>query len=127
MSIHTPARDWFKAPSGTERTWIGLALSWCVVLTLAMPYWHFKGKQNSTGEAYSVEPAKFSARVNQFVDSNQVGEVAGVPMADPVMVTEALPWFSRRRAMPKSSTLMIPPWVTKRFAGLMTRWMMPFA
>jgi cytochrome c oxidase subunit 2 len=83
MSIHTPARDWFKAPSGTERTWIGLALCWCVVLTLAMPYWHFKGKQNSTGEAYSVEPAKFSARVNQFVDSNQVGEVAGVPMAEP--------------------------------------------
>ena len=39
MSIHTPAKDWFRAPSGSERLWVGLALSWCLVLSIAMPYW----------------------------------------------------------------------------------------
>ena len=80
MSIHFPEVDWFRAPRGAERLWIGLALSWCVVLTLMMPYWHFKGKQNSTGEAYSVAPADFSARVNRFVEANKVGELKGVPI-----------------------------------------------
>jgi cytochrome c oxidase subunit 2 len=77
------APNWVKAPTGTERAWIGLALLWCVVLTLAMPYWHFKGKQNSTGEAYTVEPAKFAARVQQFVESNTVGEQNGIPIVEP--------------------------------------------
>ena len=62
MSIECPEEGWFKAPTGGERAWIGLALLWCVVLTLAMPYWHFKGKQNSTGESYTVEPMAFNAR-----------------------------------------------------------------
>lgn len=83
MGIQAPASDWFKAPTGTERAWIGLAITWCVVLTLAMPYWHFKGKQNSTGEAYRVEPMKFGMRVQSFVDSNKVGEVEGTPLVEP--------------------------------------------
>ncbi|MBM4366715.1 MAG: cytochrome C oxidase subunit II [Deltaproteobacteria bacterium] len=83
MSIHVPAADWFKAPTGGERTWIGLALAWCVVLSVAMPYWHLRGKQNSTGEAYAVEPMKFSERVEAFVASNKVGEENGVPVVQP--------------------------------------------
>ncbi|MBX3125229.1 MAG: hypothetical protein KF718_00850 [Polyangiaceae bacterium] len=83
MSIESPAKNWLHAPTGTERAWIGLALLWCIVLTLAMPYWHFKGKQNSTGEAYTVEPTRFADRVQQFVDSNKVGEVNGTPIAEP--------------------------------------------
>lgn len=83
MSIHTPEANWFKAPSAGERAWIGLALLWCVVLTLAMPYWHFKGKQNSTGEAYRVEPARFADRVRRFVAANQVGTLNGFPIAEP--------------------------------------------
>lgn len=83
MSIHVPAADWFKAPSGGERTWIGLALVWCVVLSVAMPYWHLKGKQNSTGEAYRVEAADFQARVEKFVASNQVGDENGIPIVQP--------------------------------------------
>lgn len=82
MGISAPPADWFKAPSGTERAWIGLALLWCIVLTLAMPYWHFKGKQNSTGEAYAVEPAKFAARVQSFVASNKVDEKNGIPVVE---------------------------------------------
>ena len=83
MSIHCPEPGWLKAPSGSERTWIGLALSWCVVLTLAMPYWHFKGKQNSTGEAYRVSGVDFMERTNLFVKTNKVGEVNGQPIVEP--------------------------------------------
>lgn len=32
MSIHVPPKDWFKAPKGAERMWIGIALVWCIVL-----------------------------------------------------------------------------------------------
>lgn len=77
MSISFPANDWFKAPQGGERLWIGLALAWCVVLTLMMPYWHFKGKQNSTGEAYKTTPVEFGARVAKFIEAYKVGEENG--------------------------------------------------
>lgn len=83
MSIHVPEADWLKPPGGAERLWIGLALAWCVVLSLAMPYWHFKGKQNSTGEAYRVTPAAFIERVNRFTDAYKVGEEKGVPIVEP--------------------------------------------
>jgi cytochrome c oxidase subunit II len=83
MSISFPADDWFKAPRGGERLWIGLALSWCVVLTLAMPYWHFKGQQNSTGEAYRVKPADFYARLETFTKAYQVGTESGTAVVQP--------------------------------------------
>ena len=28
MSIHAPAADWFKAPHGEEKIWVGIALLW---------------------------------------------------------------------------------------------------
>ena len=83
MSIHQPAADWFKGPSGAERAWIGIAFAWCLIMFIMMPYWHFRGKQNSTGESYSVQPKDFSARVDQFVKSNKVGEVSYIPVVEP--------------------------------------------
>ncbi len=83
MGIYNPPRDWFKAPSGPEKVWVGLALTWCLVMSIAMPYWHIYGKQNPTGEAYRVEPAAFGERVARFVETNQVGEIAGVPIVEP--------------------------------------------
>lgn len=83
MSIHVPPRNWFHGPTGFERTWIGIALVWCVVMFLAMPYWHFFGKQNSTGEAYTVTGEAFMARVARFVENHQDGEVNGVPIVAP--------------------------------------------
>lgn len=82
MPISPPAQDWFRAPHGAERTWIGIAMVWCLVMFLAMPYWHFRGKQNSTGEAYRVTPADFIARVDRFVAAGKVGEVAGIPIVE---------------------------------------------
>jgi cytochrome c oxidase subunit II len=83
MSMEIPAKDWFKPPTGFERVWIGLALIWCLVMFLAMPYWHFKGKQNSTGEAYTVAPADFMARVDRFVEAHKVGEQDGMAVVEP--------------------------------------------
>ncbi len=82
-SLLVPARGWFRAPSGHERTWIGLALCWCLVLTLMMPFWHFRGKQNSRGEAYLVTPAGFQARVDKFIAATKVGEQNGIPVVSP--------------------------------------------
>jgi cytochrome c oxidase subunit 2 len=83
MSIHAPEKGWFKAPTGAERLWVGLALTWCLVMSLAMPWWHFKGKQNSTGEAYKVDSFAFSTRVGRFVEANKVGEESGIPIVEP--------------------------------------------
>jgi cytochrome c oxidase subunit 2 len=83
MSIYQPPADWFRAPQGAERLWIGLALAWCMVMFVAMPYWHFYGKQNNTGEAYRVEPLAFSQRVGKFVQTNKVGELNGMPIVEP--------------------------------------------
>jgi cytochrome c oxidase subunit 2 len=83
MSIHQPPDDWFQPPHGGERVWIGLALTWCLVMFLMMPYWHFRGKQNSTGEAYRTTPAEFAARVERFAQANKVGDVNGVAIAQP--------------------------------------------
>jgi cytochrome c oxidase subunit 2 len=82
MSIHPPPKDWFHPPAGPERLWIGIAFVWCLVLFVAMPYAHYKGKQNATGLSYSVEPAAFLERVNRFVETNQVGDVDGIPIVE---------------------------------------------
>ncbi len=74
MSIHPPPEGWFKAPTGAERTWVGLALVWCLVMFAMMPYWHFKGKQNSTGEAYRVPPRLYAERVVKFIEAYKVAE-----------------------------------------------------
>ena len=59
-----------------------------------MPYWHFKGKQNSTGEAYSVEPSAFLKRTETFIQASKVGELAipagiTVPLVEPAPGSDA--------------------------------------
>ncbi len=80
MSIYAPEKNWFHAPEGAERVWIGLALTWCLVMFVMMTMWHFKGKQNSTGEAYRVDQTAFAARVDSFVKSNAVLDEKGNPV-----------------------------------------------
>ena len=77
MSITVPEKNWFRPAEGAERLWVGLALVWCIVMFVVMSFWHIKGKQNSTGEAYSVEPQRFSERVDLFVVRAGFGEVVG--------------------------------------------------
>ena len=78
MSIQSPPAGWFKAPSGNEKIWIGMALCWCLVMSIMMPYWHLRGKQNSAGEAYSVTPAAFEKRVEKIVGGNYEDNPAAV-------------------------------------------------
>jgi len=88
MALLAPPKDWYQAPVGGEKFWIGLALVWCFVMSLMMPYWHFRGKQNSSGEAYSVTPAAFLERTEKFVAANQTGELNGVPIVEPAPGTD---------------------------------------
>lgn len=83
MSISVPEKNWFRPAEGAERLWVGLALVWCIVMFVVMSFWHIKGKQNSTGEAYSVEPQRFSERVDLFVKTNSVGAEKGIPIVQP--------------------------------------------
>ena len=82
MSISPPEVGWVHKPTGSERVWLGLVVLWCLILTLMMPFWHFKGKQNSTGESYRVEPQAFRDRAERFVAGHKVGELNGVPIAE---------------------------------------------
>lgn len=89
MSFATPQEDWFRAPDGGERVWIGVAFAWCLILFTMMPFWYFKGQQNSSGEAQRVTPAAFSARVDSFINANKVGEENGVAIVQPAPGTDA--------------------------------------
>lgn len=101
-SYECPAPDWFHAPTGNERTWIGLALCWCMVMSLMMPYWHFKGKQNSSGESYSVKPADFIKRAEKFVRVNTgtetlleegIAPVVPAPPGEVYLVAKQFAWY----------------------------------
>lgn len=83
MSFRKPPDDWYQPPSGAERVWIGVSMVWCLIMFAMMPYWHFKGRQNSTGESYRVTAIDFMNRVRKFVETNQVGEEKGVPVVQP--------------------------------------------
>ncbi len=101
-SLQSPEPGWFKAPGGNERTWIGMAVVWCMILSLMMPYWHFRGKQNSTGEAYRVKPADFIKRVERFVKANTGDEylvedgitpVVPAPPGEVYLLAKQFFWF----------------------------------
>jgi cytochrome c oxidase subunit 2 len=85
MSLRPLTSPWFHAPAGHEKLWIGIALLWCFVMSLMMPYWHFRGKQNSAGEAYRVQPADFLARTEKFVAANRVGTYKNPLAANPLL------------------------------------------
>src|ERR1044071_2676668 len=101
-SYECPAPDWFQAPTGNERIWIGLALAWCMVMSLMMPYWHFKGKQNSSGESYSVKPADFIKRAEKFVFANTgtgalleegIAPIVPAPPGEVYLVAKQFAWY----------------------------------
>ena len=77
-------RNWWSSPVGKQEIiWIGIALVWCLIMFLMMPYWHVYGKQNLSSEAYQTTPAKFQSRVDAMVEAHQVGVEAGIPVVRP--------------------------------------------
>ena len=84
-SFQPPAdRIWWKTPVGKDEVlWIGIALTWCLIMFFMMPYWHVYGKQNLSSEAYQTTPAKFQARVDAMVEKYKTGEEKGIPIVSP--------------------------------------------
>ncbi|MBF0190185.1 MAG: cytochrome C oxidase subunit II [Magnetococcales bacterium] len=74
MSILPPSQKiWWKEPiHGIEMMWIILALIWCLVLFLWMPYWHVYGKQNLSNESYKTSPEQFEAKANTMAKAYTV-------------------------------------------------------
>ncbi|MBF0271966.1 MAG: cytochrome C oxidase subunit II [Magnetococcales bacterium] len=74
MSILPPSQKiWWKEPiHGIEMMWIILALIWCLVLFLWMPYWHVYGKQNLSNESYKTSPEKFESKANAMAKEHTV-------------------------------------------------------
>jgi len=62
-------RIWWKVPVGREEVvWIGIALTWCLIMFFMMPFWHVYGKQNLSSEAYQTTPAQYGAKVQAMID-----------------------------------------------------------
>lgn len=103
MSIMPPSHIfWWKQPiHKVEMTWIIVALAWCLILFLWMPYWHIFGEQNLSNEAYKVNPEKFKARAQVMVDKytvrtetdNKIPVVAPPPGTDIYLVGRLWEWW----------------------------------
>ena len=77
-------RNWWSTPVGKQEViWVGIALVWCLIMFLMMPYWHLYGKQNLSSEAYQTTPEKFQARVDEMVEKYTVREESGLPVVRP--------------------------------------------
>lgn len=77
-------RNWWSTPVGKQEIiWIGIALIWCLIMFLMMPYWHIYGKQNLSNEAYQTTAPQFQAKVDAMVEQYKVGDEAGIPIVKP--------------------------------------------
>ncbi len=77
-------RNWWSTPVGKQEiVWIGIALVWCLIMFLMMPYWHIYGKQNLSNEAYQTNPEQYQGKVDAMVAQYKVGEQAGIPIVKP--------------------------------------------
>jgi len=86
MSAFEPPaeRIWWNVPVGRQEiVWIGIALTWCLIMFFMMPYWHIFGKQNLSNEAYQTTPERYKAQVDKMVEQYKVGEEAGIPIVRP--------------------------------------------
>jgi cytochrome c oxidase subunit 2 len=86
MSTFLPPseRNWWSTPIGKQEiVWIGIALVWCLIMFVMMPYWHIYGKQNLSNEAYQTTPAHYQVKIDEMVAKYKVGEEAGIPVVKP--------------------------------------------
>jgi len=71
----TPLKDkhWFRRPIGKDEiVWMSVAFAWCLIMFFMMPYWHFYGEQNNTGESYRVNIEEFAAKAEAFAEKYTV-------------------------------------------------------
>ncbi|RMH18751.1 MAG: cytochrome C oxidase subunit II [Gemmatimonadetes bacterium] len=78
-----PQGVWWKPAHRSEKIWFTIAFVWCMILFAMMPFWHLRGGQNPSGTRSTVEPTAFAERVQEFIDTYQVGEDNGIPLVEP--------------------------------------------
>lgn len=87
MAITPPEQKiWWNQPlDKVEGTWVIIALVWCLILFLWMPWWHLYGKQNLSNESYRTKPEHFEKKVEAMVAKYKVGEEGktGIPVVHP--------------------------------------------
>ena len=85
MAITPPSeRIWWNTPIGkTELIWIAIALLWGVVMFSMMIYWHGRGEQNLSNEAYRITPEAFLKVTQEEAAKYTVREEAGIPVVHP--------------------------------------------
>jgi cytochrome c oxidase subunit II len=81
--MEPPKGIWWKPAHRTEKIWVTIAFVWCLILFAMMPFWHLRGGQNASGIRHRVDPAAFSARVDEFIATYQVGDDRGYPIVAP--------------------------------------------
>jgi cytochrome c oxidase subunit II len=81
--MEPPKGVWWKPAHRTEKIWVTIAFVWCLILFAMMPFWHLRGGQNVSGIRHRVDPAAFSARVDEFIATYQVGDDRGFPIVAP--------------------------------------------
>ena len=85
MAITPPSeRIWWKTPiAKVELVWIIIALTWGVFMFGMMIYWHGKGKQNLSNEAYRITADVFQAKAQAEAEKYKIGEEVGIPVVKP--------------------------------------------
>lgn len=73
-AISPPAeRIWWKTPlDKMELVWVGLALTWSLIMFFMMIYWHIYGNQNLSNETYKTTKEMFAAKTQAMVDQYTV-------------------------------------------------------
>lgn len=82
-SLASPPRIWWKPLEREERLWVGIALTWCLILFVMMIIWNAVADQNVPTETYRTTPEQFREVTDSFVEKYQVGIENGIPIVRP--------------------------------------------
>jgi cytochrome c oxidase subunit 2 len=96
--VIAPELIWWKPLGRLERSWLTIALVWCVFLTAMMPLWYFLGRQNVPATSYRVAPARYQQLVTEFAETHQVGVEKDIPIVAPppgdvYLLAKAWQWY----------------------------------
>lgn len=107
-SLSPPSeRLWWKEPIElTEIIWIVIILTWGLIMTAMMPYWHLFGNQNISNEAYRTTPeihtektqamvAKYTVRMEEGAGGVQVPVVKPPVGSDVYLFGRLWEWWPR--------------------------------
>ncbi len=78
-----PERIWWKPLHRMEKSWLIVAFSWCVLLTIMMPLWFFYGRQNVPATTFRTTPQKYQQQTTAFIEQYQVDTLNRLPVVAP--------------------------------------------